>query len=326
MRTVKTPLISVLMSTYNCRNYLQESVNCVLSQTVGDFELIIVDDGSTDGSESLLNELKRRDNRIKVFRQDNRGVGAALNVSLKVAQGQFLARLDADDLSPPARFAEQIRFLEDNPSISVVGGWYNTFGTVAESVVQLPTEPEHVKAALLFRNPIAHSAVMMRRQSFQDYGWQYNERRRYPEDYDLWVTIAEHGELANLPSVQLNYRIWPGSVCQELTARWRPESMEIQSRLLARMKVEMSLQQKLIHAALAFDELAAEASFIADAHDWLVQIQRRNQSSQTLPVAGLNRVLTGRYIALYRTAARAGIPIADLDQSPFRQYVQVPLA
>jgi hypothetical protein len=182
-----------------------------------------------------------------------------------------------------------------------------------------------VKASLLFRNPIHHANVMMRGQEFKENGWRYSTRRRFPEDYDLWVTIAERHELTNIPKIHLEYRVWPGSVSQDPQLRWRGEMVEIQCRMLGRMGLKPDEHQRAVHAALAFDEIRAEAAFIADAHAWLLEIYHHNQRQPAVDDRGLARVLTGRYIALYRAAGRCGVEIEGLADSPFRRYVEIPL-
>jgi glycosyltransferase involved in cell wall biosynthesis len=319
------PLISVLMPTFNCRPFLAESIDCILAQTLGDFELIIVDDGSTDDSPALLQEYAARDPRIRPIRQQNAGVGSALNTALELARGKYLARMDADDLTPPNRFAEQIQFLEENKHITVVGGWHRTFGTAECKTYEFPTDPAHLKASLIFRIPISHPTVMMVHQPFKENHWRYNTAQRFPEDYDLWVTIAEHHEIANLPRIYLDYRVWPSSVSQVLWKGWRDHFTGIQCRLLARMGLVPSERQLKIHEALAFDEITPDAKFIQSAHEWLLEIDRHHQRHPSLDVRGLSRVLTGRYIALYRAATGRGLEIAGLANSPFRRYVEIPL-
>jgi glycosyltransferase involved in cell wall biosynthesis len=321
----QSPLISVLMPTYNCRPFLAESIDCILAQTVGDFELIIVDDGSTDDSQSLLAEYAKHDPRIRAVRQPNAGVGTALNTALDLARGKYLARMDADDRTPPNRFAEQIQFLDDHKEITVVGGWHRTFGTPDSKTYEFPTDAGHLKASLIFRIPISHPTVMMVHQPFKENSWRYDTRKRYPEDYQLWVTIAEHHELANLPKIYLDYRVWPSSVSQNLWHRWRDQFIDIQSRLLARMNLVPNSEQRKIHESLAFDEIPSNAKFIADAHDWLLTIGAHNRKSLALNERGLTRVLTGRYIALYRAAARSGLEVDGLADSPFRRYVEIAL-
>jgi len=323
--TQQSPLISVLMPTFNCRPFLAESIDCILAQALGDFELIIVDDGSTDDSQSLLAEYAKRDSRIRPIRQENAGVGTALNTALDLARGKYLARMDADDRTPPNRFAEQVEFLEEHKDITLVGGWHRTFGTPESKTYEFPTDPGHLKASLIFRIPISHPTVMMVHQPFKDHHWRYNTRKRYPEDYQLWVTIAEHHELANLPKIYLDYRVWPSSVSQNLWERWRDQFIDIQCRLLARMGLSPNDEQRKIHESLAFDEIPSDANFISDAHHWLLMIDAHNRNAPALNERGLTRVLTGRYIALYRAAARCGIKVEGLADSPFHRYVEIPL-
>jgi glycosyltransferase involved in cell wall biosynthesis len=324
-RGTASPLISVLMPTYNCREFLGESIDCILNQTLDDLELIIVDDGSTDDSPSLLHAIASRDNRVRVVRQENVGTGVALNVAIELARGKYLARMDADDLTPPQRFAEQTAFLDAHTEITVVGGWHRTFGAVENKVHEFPTDPNHLKAALLFRNPISHPTVMMRHQAFQENGWRYSPRRQFPEDYDLWITIAERHELANIPKLYLDYRILPSAIVPNVRRHWPEEMIAIQCRLLARLGLIPNEQQRAIHYSLAFDEIRAEPEYIAQAHAWLLDILHHNQRRGVLDEQGLNRALTGRYIALVRAASRSETKIEGLANSSFRQYVTIPL-
>jgi glycosyltransferase involved in cell wall biosynthesis len=323
--STRTPLVSVLMPTFNCRPFLAESIDCVLAQTLDDFELIIIDDGSTDDSQSLLDQYATRDKRVRVARQKNSGVGAALNAGLDLARGKYLARMDADDRTSPERFAEQITFLDQHPEITVVGGWHRTFGAGGSKTHEFPTEPGHVKASLIFRVPISHPTVMMVREAFIRNRWRYSTLKRFPEDYDLWVTIAERHELTNIPKVYVDYRVWPSSVSQILWERWREQFVEIQCRLLARMGLVPDDPQRGVHEALAFDEIVADVTFLTKAHTWLLTIDRHNRTQPALDSRGLARVLTGRYIALFRVAQRHGLQIDGLADSPFRQNVEIPL-
>jgi hypothetical protein len=313
------------MPVYNCQAYLAQAIECIRAQTLDDWELIIVDDGSTDDSPGVISSLCKQDPRLRALRQPNAGVGAALNTALNLARGKFLARMDGDDFTPPERFAEQVAFLERQPDITVVGGWHRFFGSVQSRVFEYPTDPARLKASLIFRNPMSHPTVMMLHQAFRDNGWRYSTRRRFPEDYDLWVTIAEHHELANIPKVYLDYRIWPGSVCQDPQVQWRDEMVEIQCRMLARMGLIPSTRQRAIHAALAFDEIVPQADFLAEAHAWLLEIDHHHRMSPSLDEEALARTLTGRFIALWRAAAGCGANVEGLADSPFRHYVEIPL-
>jgi len=233
--------------------------------------------------------------------------------------------MDADDLTPSQRFAEQVAFLSEHPEIAVVGGWHRAFGAVEERVYEFPTDPDHLKAALLFRNPISHPTVMMRHDVFKKHGWRYSTRRNFPEDYDLWTALSERHEFANIPKVYLDYRVLPGAIAPSGRRHWPETVISIQERLLARMGLIPNPRQRTVHAALAFDEITHEQDFISAAHKWLIDISEHHRVQPVFNQRGLTRVLTGRYVALCRAAARGGIEVAGLAESPFRQYVTTSL-
>lgn len=305
------PLISVLMPVYNARETLTEAARCILKQTLGDFELIMVDDGSSDDSRAVIEDLAWEDSRIRTVFQENHGVGGALNRALDLARGKYLARMDADDLTPPTRFAEQVEFLDKHPEITVVGGWHRTFGSGEPRVTPTPTESAHINTVLIFRNPISHPTVMMRHDAFRDYGWRYTCARRFPEDYDLWVTITEHHRIVNLPGVYLEYRIWPGSICQQRWPEFEDHQVAIQCRLLGRLGLAVSAEERRIHQALAFDQIPAEEVFLRAAHGWLRRILEQNQQAQRFEALALIRTLTGRYVALLKHARRWGAGLTN---------------
>jgi hypothetical protein len=323
---MSAPLISVLMPVFNCQAHLAEAIDCIRAQTLADWELIVVDDGSTDDTPLVIDQVARTDQRIRAVRQANAGVGAALNTALDLARGKYLARMDGDDRTPADRFAMQVAFLEREPGITVVGGWHRIFGGTQERVCEFPTEPARIKATLLFRNPMSHPTAMMRRDAFLAEGWRYSERRKYPEDYDLWATIARRHELANLPTVLLDYRAWPGSVSNEAHLCWRDEVVDIQLRMLSWLGISAGTAERRLHGALAFDQIPAEREFLEHAHDWLVRIAEKNRRERVFDEIALMRVLTGRFIALARTAARMGVTVPGFASSPFMPFVEVPIA
>lgn len=156
------PVVSVLMSVYNCEEYLREAVDSILNQTFMDFEFIIIDDGSTDSTAAILAEYERKFTRLCIHHQTNQGVIASLNMGLELAQGKYIARMDADNVSLPERLAKQVDFLETHPEIGVLGtgaqimdGYGNTSQTV-----QFPTQHGVLRRCLCFFNPIVHPTVM----------------------------------------------------------------------------------------------------------------------------------------------------------------------
>lgn len=205
------PRISVVMPVYNAVRFLEAAVTSILEQTFPDFELICVDDGSTDASLRLLQQLQQRDKRIRIISRPNTGIVRALNDGLAVARGEFVARMDSDDLALPERFKIQVDFLDANPEVVCVGARARCIDVDDDptGVWRVPLEhagieSRHIQEGL--GGGIIHPVVMIRRQVLMDAGG-YHTGTELAEDLDLWLRLAEVGKLANIPAVLLNYRI-----------------------------------------------------------------------------------------------------------------------
>lgn len=211
----EAPTVSVLMAVYNDRRFLSEAVESILSQTFEDFELIIINDGSTDGSTDLLTHFAEQDSRIQLIHQSNRGLTCSLNTAIERASGRFLARMDADDIALPERLNLQVQFLHSHPNHGAVGGQVELIDAEGEPVGegrtynrlrQLPLCHEYIDEALLHIEwPLVHPAVMMRRTHVVTVGG-YDERYKTNQDHDLFLKLAELTRLANLPDTLLKYR------------------------------------------------------------------------------------------------------------------------
>jgi glycosyltransferase involved in cell wall biosynthesis len=179
----------------------------ILAQTSTDFELIAVDDGSRDASAGILKDFAARDPRIRVVSQENRGIVVALNRALELARAPLVARMDADDISRPDRFAKQFALLGEHPDVVAVSGgidFIDERGRYIKTVL-FPTLPESIASELLFHSVVVHPAVMMRTASVRAVGG-YRRVARHAEDYDLWLRLNEVGRIANLPDVVLSFR------------------------------------------------------------------------------------------------------------------------
>jgi Glycosyl transferase family 2 len=204
---MSAPLISVVMSVYNGDRYLAEAVESILNQSFGDFEFIVIDDGSTDRSAFLLAEYRRSDPRVQVHHQANRGLVESLNRGCGLARGKYIARMDADDIAVSDRFMRQVDFMERHPEVGVVGGAVEFINGDGRSlgISALPTEDRKIKAGLLHNCVIVHPTVLMRREAVLSLG-AYRKIVVDAEDYDLWLRVAEKFQLANLEQVVLKRR------------------------------------------------------------------------------------------------------------------------
>jgi glycosyltransferase involved in cell wall biosynthesis len=212
------PLISVCMPVYNAERYVAQAVESILGQTFGDFEFLIIDDGSTDGSRRILEGYAARDARIRLASRPNTGYLVALNEMLAIARGEFLARMDADDIAMPERFVRQVEYLRSHPEVLALGTRIlvvDPEGDPLEEQCWLQTH-EEIDQCHLGVHPtrcygISHPSVMTRTETLRRVGGYRAEY--YPaEDVDLWSRLAEIGRLANLPDVHLKYRLHPQSI------------------------------------------------------------------------------------------------------------------
>ena len=197
---MQPPALSVLMSVYNGAAYLQQAVDSILAQTFTDFEFIIINDGSTDETAVLLSQFT--DPRLRIVHQENIGLTRSLNRGIALATGRYIARMDADDVAWPGRFAAQAAFLDAHPEVVLLGTAYRHVDTARHRSIDIfpPTTNADIRRALLTENPICHSSAMMRRAALTAVGG-YNEAFYYVQDYELWSRLAASGQVANLAEV-----------------------------------------------------------------------------------------------------------------------------
>jgi Glycosyl transferase family 2 len=211
------PRVTVLMSVYNGERFLGEAVAGILSQTYTDFELLIVDDGSTDGSRALASSFE--DPRIRLLvNSRNLGLARSLNRGLEVARGEYVARQDADDFSEPERLAKQVAYLDEHPETALVGSGYTEVDSDGAEIGrrELPRDYREILWSLGFYCPFVHSAVMFRRSVVPGVVGPYDESLVYSMDYELWRRVAARLPVANLGDTLVRHRTNPWSMTSTL--------------------------------------------------------------------------------------------------------------
>jgi glycosyltransferase involved in cell wall biosynthesis len=202
-----TPQVSVVMPVRNGARWLGEAIESVVAQSLPDWELIAIDDGSTDDTPRVLSGYAARESRIRAIRQDALGLVGALNLGLAEVRAPLLARLDADDRALRERLDRQVRHLNARPEIGLLGTWAQTIdeGGARRRQLKPETDPEQLDRNLMGGNPFVHSSVMLRTDLARRLGG-FRPAFRAAEDYDLWLRIAEVTKIANLPDVLVEYR------------------------------------------------------------------------------------------------------------------------
>lgn len=206
--------VTVLLPVYNGASTLRQAIDSILTQDEPDFELLVIDDRSTDGSEEIAASLAARDDRVRLVVHDrNTGLAATLNEGLELAQGSLVARMDQDDESLPQRLRVQRSFMESHPWISAAGSDVLHMGASPrfDRLVELPHTPRAIASRLQRENCLYHPAVIMRRDVVRDVGG-YRDAFKNAEDYDLWLRVARDHDLGNVPEPLLRYRFSVGGM------------------------------------------------------------------------------------------------------------------
>lgn len=245
------PKISVIIPVYNAELFLDKAMGSIVNQTFQDVEIICVDDCSTDSSYSILQNFAEKDSRIVVLKNEqNLGIVGALNRGLDVAKGEFIARMDNDDIAELNRFQVQVDFLEKNPQIGLCGTFIKKFGQV-NRLVKLPVAPDEIKANLCFNCCIMHPTVMMRSDLLKKYNLRYDTQFNNSEDFDLWTRCSEFFEIANIPLPLLNYRVHAMSISSAKKEEQRSKAIKIVKRQLEKYFASDFDEKDLL---LLFDE------------------------------------------------------------------------
>lgn len=278
---IATPLISVLMSVYNGEDYLRESIDSILGQTLTDFEFIIVDDGSVDGTSKVLNSVS--DPRVvRINNQKNFGLSASLNKGISIARGRYIARMDADDISLPCRLEKQMVFMEEHLDIAVCGTWVELIGDVQATVWKHPLEYSGIYSRLLFSNPLVHSSVMIRASAFHANRLLYDDTVRFAQDYDLWSRSIEKFRFANIGQVLLYYRIHNTQTGVKHFVQQRETNKDIYYRMLVRLNIQPNSEDILFHQRLGMHHYESESEFFHHARRWLETLRRANRETRLI--------------------------------------------
>jgi glycosyltransferase involved in cell wall biosynthesis len=290
-----SPRVTVLMPVYNAAPHLLEAVNSILTGSFKDLELLAINDGSTDESEEILQRIA--DPRLRVTRNPaNEGVIATLNRGLDLAEGDFIARMDADDVSMPDRLARQVAFMDENPEIGLSGTWARTFGARPERMIRVPLSPVEIHMQLFAFNAICHPTVILRRNLFARYNLRYSADARHGEDLDLWMRASNYFGLANLPIVGLRYRVHASQVTQRFEAEQQETLAKLRRRQLlplvsdaSEAAIKLHLKALDVRQSLTHDELVAIG-------EWLKRLEDSNSRVNRYDASAFHSFLVQRWL------------------------------
>ena len=230
--------------------------------------MLLIDDASTDGSAAIAGDFL--DSRIRVVRHDrNMRLPETLNHGLELARGEFIARMDADDICTPRRFERQIYFLDRHPEIGICGGWVRLFGGAASVTRKYPVSPDAVEAFRHFNCPFSHPSVMLRRGLLEANGLRYDSKATAVEDFELWTRLLKFTRGANLPEVLLDYRLHKASVTSQNWTDMDVNSVRVLKTALKEILPEVTDEQARFHRQVSMAQIPPDIASLRKAGKWL---------------------------------------------------------
>ncbi|MES1937243.1 glycosyltransferase family 2 protein [Salinisphaera hydrothermalis] len=314
MTTVRSaPRVSVVIPTYNSARYLDDAIQSVLAQDYADFELLVVDDASTDDTADHV--ARYRDPRVRYLRNDTqRGIAGARNRGIDAARGEFIASLDGDDRAYPSRLSCQVAFLDAHPDHAAVGSWarwMDAEGRARPGVTRRPTDWRDASAQLIYKSSLQQPSVTARAAILAEY--RYDESFRLSSDYELWTRIATHHRLASQPRALVRCRRHTRST----TRSQHDGVIACQRRIFARQLDRLGLRYRdedleghrlLWRPGKRGDELSRDT--LAWAEDWLMRLAAANARERCYPDAAFRAVLGWGWCQIGFSALRSRSPRA----------------
>ena len=294
------PKISVIMSTYNTPSqWLFESIDSILKQTYGDFEFLIADDCSTTD----LDEVKSRidDSRIIWIKNEcNLGLTKTLNKLLKMCKGEYIARMDADDISLPERFSTQVKFMDEHPEVIVSGSYRRAFGNEEKNEIwNIPATREEQQVQLFFYNcGLTHPTAMFRKSMLDEYGVTYNENYTKAQDYGIWVQCTRYAPMAMIPKVLLQYRKSDVQISTAGKSNQQLNAQKVRYDQLLAMGITPTEKEMEIHEAFRVGKIECT---VEEFEAWFDKLIVGNRQTEYLSTALFEKELNARrYTAIER--------------------------
>lgn len=308
------------MPAYNAARYIGAAIRSVCRQTIADWELLIVDDASSDATAAIVGLF--RDVRIRLLSHSaNQGVAKARNTGIRSATGAFLAFLDADDAWKPQKLARQLACFSQNPSVDICGTWTVAVGAALRRTNRYPLSHEEICANTVYDSPFATSSVMVRRavlcgQADGPFDASYPPA----EDYDLWQRLLVDRKGMNIPTPLVRYRVHPRQTTVSASGLQKQyqNSWRVRERALLLLGVRPTDEERVLHSAIGRGGHRYDRSFLASLERWLLRLVEANERTGAYDASAFRLVTADRWFDACRAAARLGMRV-------YRTYTSSPL-
>lgn len=288
--------LSIIIPAFNAERYISQSIQSVLNQTYNNFELIIINDGSTDNTRVIIESFD--DERIKYFENEkNQGIVYSRNKGLRIAKGDYIGMLDADDIAYPEKFETQINFLEKNGDFGMIGSWARFIDENGKHMPggwKLKAKPEMIPSLMLFKNYFLQSAVLYRKECITKF--TFKEGFDILEDYLIWLEIIKKFKVWNLQEYLLDYRIHSGGI----TKTHQEEKVEKEKKVfriqLLEMGIDTTEQEIELHLLIRDDSKITKIKTLKLIEKWLIKINDHNLKTEIYNHKMLTRVIFNRWL------------------------------
>lgn len=316
-----SPQVSVVTAVYNGAKFLPETIRSILDQTFGDLEYVLVDDASSDDSVEVIRSFQ--DPRLRLFiNETNSRLVQTRNRGIAEARGQYIALSDHDDISVPTRLADEVRFLEQNPDIGMVGTWYGVINLTGDKLpkrMHRRYDPDECKVSLLYRNPFGNSTLLIRREALPNP--PYAAEFPLCEDYNFIVQVSRKHRIAILPEVTVYYRLTKGSYSNFARTQTFELARTIKVGLLREMGVEPTERELEIHQNLEMTHLPRDKALLSETKRWLERLVEANRLSRTYDTRAFEAITGNEWFEMCRTYSYFGPVIwTEFRRSPLARH------
>ena len=298
------PLVSVVMSVYNGSEYIRQTIDSILAQTYRNIEFLIINNGSTDSSEEII--LSYPDKRIKYIQnKKSKGLIASLNLGISLSQGEYIARIDSDNIADPERLDRQLEFLMTHPDHGMCGTFYRIIDSKGEVMeqVELPSSHIEAKTFLMFGNCFCHSSIMIKASLIREL--KYRKEYQVCEDYDLWHRASQLTKVSNIPIYATMYRVHGQSISQQEKKTQDNQVGLINKNFLEDHRIPYTPEELEIHTNfLRFNHGYYETNGFAKLEDWLIKLGRKLSKDPEIHQPLAHKVIIRRWITICVHARR----------------------
>ena len=302
------PKVSVVMSVFNNEADVAQAIESILMQSMSDFEFVIIDDASTDSSPSIIQGYAQKDQRIRVISNSrNAKLATSLNKGIAIAQSQYIARMDADDVAMPNRLFVQYQYMQTHPNIAVCGAWVELYEN-AKIIWKTSTSRQGANCSAFFESCFHHPTVMIRKSVLDQFG-TYDEEISTAQDCHLWSQLAfDHQQaLINLPQVLLRYRSHPDKQREQYRADQHAKASSLRKKNLLRLGIDASAEQYHWHDVLCCATPIAEKEQFRSLLTWIDFLEARNLQVQLLSSKHFQKELNKKFLGVCLASAPSSI-------------------